>query len=195
MLTLFFITSVALVLVTAHDIMGRMELKREQKKCRKVDSQLTSVANKYLESEKELKELQKFVSEANLLEQAEQRRLMEPKSSVSKLIESIKDMEVTGVTAESHSEKYDKNFIGFKPLVTLELNRGVVKLIDLAQSGANSHSWLIDLVYNGAPLTRLTEQHREELGAIFMEKMAEAAIRDTSNKLLSEYSGGEDVDA
>lgn len=100
------------------------------------------------------------------------------KSKVDELIDKIEDeMEVTGCSSKLHSdEKFNNRFEGEKPIVTIELNGGVVKLIDCA----SSNNWTVDMLYNNVLFTSLTNEQTDRLRKIFVKKMAEAAIRDTS---------------
>lgn len=108
------------------------------------------------------------------------KKLLPADNNVDKLLESMKQMEVTNIENFSYSKEYDSRFIGTKPLVVLELV-GVIKLIDLAQV-SEGKEWSVDLLYNGSPFPRLTEDQKERLRDIFMEKMAEAAMRDSETK-------------
>lgn len=102
-----------------------------------------------------------------------------PKSKVDELLDKIEnEMEVTGCSSKMYSdEEFNKKFEGLSPLVTLELNNGIIKMTDCALHP----NWKIDLVYNNVLFTNLTLEQNNRLKVIFTNKMAEAAIRD-SNK-------------
>lgn len=115
-----------------------------------------------------------------------------PKSKVDELLDKIEnEMEVTGCSSRMYSDKdFNKKFEGLSPLVTLELNNGVIKMTDCALHP----NWKIDLIYNDSIFTNLTIEQHERLKGIFLNKMAEAAIRDASKSAYGpEYSGCEQI--
>jgi len=154
-----------------------LKLRQTRRECLRLTERVESLSCTTIEYSEEIDKLKEFVRSRNLLEAAKVEEVIPRKSDVDELIDSIEQMEVTGIRHGSHSEEYDKNFIGTKPLVTLEFSKGTIKLIDLAQIG-DSRGWLVDLLYKGAPFPRLTVEHRKRLNEIFMNKMAQAAMRD-----------------
>jgi hypothetical protein len=99
------------------------------------------------------------------------------KSNVDKLIDKIEnEMKITDITNSSYSKEYDKYFRKCKPLVVMKLDN-CVEIIDLVQISENiNENWTLDILYHGAPITRLTKEHQERLKKVFTEKMAEAAM-------------------
>lgn len=102
------------------------------------------------------------------------------RSKVDELIDKIEnEMEVTSCYSKRHSnEEFNNKFEGENPIVTIELNGGVVKLIDCASSS----NWSVDMLYNNVLFTNLSADQCTRLKGIFSEKMAQAAIRDTKTK-------------
>lgn len=101
------------------------------------------------------------------------------RSKVDELIDKIEnEMEVTSCYSKRHSnEEFNNKFEGENPIVIIELNGGVVKLIDCA-----SCNWNVDMLYNNVLFTNLSADQCTRLKGIFSEKMAQAAIRDTKTK-------------